>query len=330
LKRAWENLLLSTDEGKSVEAVTPLIISASRATDIPAFYPAWFMDRLRKGYVRRVNPYNGKSEFISFSACRVIVFWSKNPKLLIPYLSEIDARGINYYFQFTLNDYEIERLEPNVPSLAERIETFQALSERIEKKRVIWRFDPLILTDSISVDILMERVEGVAEFIHPYTERLVISFADIQAYKKVRSNLDRGQVKYREFTTELMMEAAGRLQTLNRRWGLKIASCAEGIDLALYGIEHNRCVDDRLMIEAFPEDKKLMEFLGYEPGLFEVPRPALKDKGQRKACGCIVSKDIGMYNTCSHLCLYCYANTSPDTVEQNRRRHRIDSDAIVP
>jgi hypothetical protein len=101
-------------------------------------------------------------------------------------------------------------------------------------------------------------------------------------------------------------------------------------DLASFGIEHNRCIDDRLMIEAFPEDQKLMDFLGYQPGLFDIPRPALKDKGQRKACGCIVSKDIGMYNTCSHLCRYCYANTSPETMEKNRRRHRIDADAIVP
>jgi DNA repair photolyase len=288
------------------------------------------MNRLRKGYVRWVNPFNQESEYVSFAESRLIVFWSKNPKPLIPHLNEIDARGINYYFQFTLNDYEKERLEPNVSPLAERIETFQALSEKIGKKRIIWRFDPLILTDLISVDVLLERVEKVADLVRPYTERLVVSFADIQTYKKVHSNLERGKVRYREFTPELMAETAGRLEALNRRWGLKIASCAEGIDLAPYGIEHNRCVDDRLMIEAFPHDQKLMEFLGYEPGLIDVPRPSLKDKGQRKACGCIVSKDIGMYNTCSHLCLYCYANTSPEMVGKNRLRHVVDSDAIVP
>jgi hypothetical protein len=174
------------------------------------------MDRLRQGYVRRVNPFHQKSEYISFSKCRMIVFWSKNPEPLIPNLKEIDAYGINYYFQFTLNDYEKERLEPNVPSLEERIETFQALSEKIGKKRVIWRFDPLVLTDSINIDSLLERVERVAELIHAYTERLVISFVDIQAYKKVRANLERGQVDYQEFSHELMTDAAGRLQVLNR------------------------------------------------------------------------------------------------------------------
>jgi len=329
-KHAWNNVQIRDDNGVLVEAKAPVIISASRSTDIPAFFAPWFMDRLGKGYVRWVNSFNQEPEYVSFSECRVIVFWSKNPKPLILYLEEIDARGINYYFQFTLNDYEKERLEPYVPPLAARIDTFKRLSEKIGKKRAIWRFDPLLLTDTLDLDRLMDRIEGVAKLIHPYTERLVISFADIEAYKKVRNNLAREQVKFREFTPELMTEAARRLQALNREWGLTIASCAEGIDLESFGIEHNRCIDDRLMIEAFPEDKVLMDFLGYQPGLFEIPRSVLKDKGQRKACGCILSKDVGMYNTCSHLCLYCYANTSPEAVEKSRRKHRKDADAIVP
>jgi DNA repair photolyase len=288
------------------------------------------MNRLRRGYTRWVNPFNRESEYVSFSESRVIIFWSKNPKPLIPFLSEIDDRGINYYFQFTVNDYEQERLEPDVAPLAQRVETFRQLSERVGKKRVIWRFDPLILTDDLTVDRLVDRVARVAEQIKSFTERLVISFADIAVYTKVRNNLAREHVSYHEFTPELMIEVAKRLQPLNRAWGLKIATCAEAVALEPYGIEHNRCIDDRLMIDVFRQDRKLMDFLGYEADLFADPsRPYLKDKGQRKECGCIVSKDIGMYDTCRHLCVYCYANTSCKAVENNLRRHRDDSDAIV-
>jgi hypothetical protein len=225
-KHAWNAAQIRTDKRVLVEAKAPIIISASRSTDIPAFFAPWFMNRLGKGYVRWVNPFNQESEYVSFSECRVIVFWSKNPEPLIPYLEKIDARGINSYFQFTLNDYEKERLEPHVPPLAARIDTFKRLSEKIGKKRVIWRFDPLLLTDSLDLDRLMDRIEGVAKLIRPYTERLVISFADIDAYKKVRNNLIRGQVKFHEFTRDLMTEAARRLQALNGEWGLRIASCA--------------------------------------------------------------------------------------------------------
>lgn len=328
--RRWDKEPVALANGASASASCPVIISASRSTDIPAFFSKWFSNSLRRGYVQWVNPFNRKSEYISFSATRVIVFWSKNPRPLIPFLSEIDERGINYYFQFTVNDYEQERLEPHVAPLAQRIETFQQLSERIGKKRVIWRFDPLILTDDLTVDRLVDRVVSVAEQVKAFTERLVISFADIGVYKKVRNNLIREHVHYHEFTPELMLDVAKRLQALNREWGLKIATCAEAVALEPYGIEHNRCIDDRLMVDVFRHDNKLMRFLGYEAGLLADPSwPYIKDKGQRKECGCIVSKDIGMYNTCRHLCAYCYANTSCEDVENSLRKHRDDSDAIV-
>lgn len=318
----WEKQAVRLDDGTFAEAVCPVIISASRATDIPAFFPGWFMNRLRVGYVLKVNPFNAaQAQYVSFSRARVIVFWSKNPGPLIQYLPEIDRMGINYYFQFTLNDYTAENLEPGVPPLRERIDTFRVLADKVGKKRVIWRFDPLMLTDALSVDHLLERVASIAARVRDHTERLVVSFADIARYDKVRNNLKREHVNYREFTPELMIEVARRLQSLNREWGLKIATCAEAVDLAPYGIEHSRCIDDRLMTEAFGHDRALMEFLGGTSS----SRPRLKDKGQRKECGCIVSKDIGMYDTCRHLCAYCYANTSREAVEKNLRKHSAHS-----
>ena len=322
----WNTTEIQTDQGKRVKAKTPVIISASRSTDIPAFFPKWFMNRLRRGYIRRVNPFNRESEYVSFSATRVIVFWSKNPQPLIPFLSEIEDRGINHYVQFTLNDYEQERLEPHVPPLARRIETFQRLSERIGKNRVVWRFDPLILTDELTVDRLVGRVASIAEQIKSFTERLVISFADIAVYTKVRNNLAREHVRYREFDSERMIDVARRLQLLSREWGLKIATCAETVALESYGIEHSRCIDDRLMIDAFGHDRQLMEFLGHGNDWFAHPsRPHMEDKGQRKACGCVASKDIGRYRTCPHRCAYCYATGHPAEAVRNFRAHRPEA-----
>lgn len=327
----WGKERINLSDGTSAEAICPVIVSASRATDIPAFFAEWFWKRLKAGYLRWTNPFNpNQVQYVSFSRTCVIVFWSKNPRPLIRYLPELDVRGIHYYFQFTLNDYEREGLEPNVPPLAERVETFKTLSERLGRKRVIWRYDPLILTDTLTVESLTERVAGVAELLRGHAEKLVISFADINIYKKVRSNLARARVNYHEFDPPLMLELAERLQQLNREWGLKIATCAEGIDLARYGIGHSRCIDDELMIELFRDDSALMGFLGYRPGLFGEPaRPYLKDRSQRKECGCIVSKDIGMYDTCHHLCTYCYANTSCKAVENNLRKHDPGAEALI-
>lgn len=321
-KRRHAAVTLGDKSANPIEGVAPVVISASRSTDIPAFYAEWFNNRLRIGHVRWLNPFNRQSQYVSFVNTRVIIFWSKNPLPLLQYLPEIDAKGINYYFQFTVNDYEREHLEPHVPPLTQRLDTFRRLSEQVGKRRVIWRFDPLILTDTLTVDVLVDRIAALAAILRDYTERLVISFADIGVYAKVQRNLARENVKYQEFTPERMREVAQRLQPLARETGLTIATCAEGIDLAPYGIEHNRCVDDRLMIELFPTDQKLMEFLGYEPDLFATPsRPYLKDKGQRKECGCIVSKDIGMYDTCPHGCVYCYANINKDQADKSFNAH---------
>ena len=329
--RGWDKGIIDLSDKTSQQAIFPVIVSASRATDIPAYFAKWFRHRLEAGYLIWINPFNNKQvQYVSFKKARIIVFWSKNPNPLIQYLPEIDAKGIHYYFQFTLNNYEPEGLEPNVPPLAQRIETFKSLSARLGKKRVIWRYDPLILTDTLTIDILIDRIANLADELKGYTEKLVISFADISIYKKVQNNLMREGVPYREFTPSLMIELAERLQYLNSDWGLTIATCAEGIDLDRYNIEHNRCVDDNLMIELFSDDSQLMNFLGYQPDLFADPsRPYIKDKGQRKECGCIVSKDIGMYDTCHHLCKYCYANTSRKAVENNLRKHNPDYESLL-
>lgn len=330
----WKKITIVTDENEICEAQAPVIISASRSTDIPAFYANWFIDRLNKGYIEWKNPFNGIPIYVSFKKTRVVVFWTKNPKPMMKHLDFLDKIIENYYFQYTLNDYEKEGFERKVPSLDDRIKTFIELSEKIGKKRVIWRFDPLILTSEIDVKILLKKIEYIGDQIKDHTNKLVFSFADISIYKKVENNLRKEGVSFIEFSPQTMREFASGLQQLNKKWGFDIGTCAEKISLERYNIKHNKCIDDDLMIDLFSEDKVLMKFLGVkftEPDLFNNSATIIKktqnlrDRGQRNACGCIASKDIGQYNTCPHECVYCYANTSRKTAKENYNRHLKNS-----
>ena len=303
---------------KIEKVLNPVIMSVSRSTDIPAFYADWFLERLKAGYSVWVNPFNQERYRVSFADTRMIVFWSKNPKPMLERLYEVESLGFRqYYFQFTLNDYMAEGMEPNVPPVAERIDTFKRLADRIGKERVIWRFDPLMLTEKISIDALLERVGNIGQQLKGYTEKLVFSFIDIAAYRKVQKNL--AGLGVREFSPDEQIQFAQGLAKLNQDLRLELATCGELADLSLYGIKHNKCVDDDLMVRLFHDDAKLMDFIGAEYDMIDgwTVKKSKKDKGQRKACGCIVSKDIGAYNTCPHLCRYCYANTSDEVVMRN-------------
>lgn len=334
----WNKIQIEKADGETVEAQAPVIVSASRSTDIPAFYSDWFFYRLKVGYSAWTNPFNGVKSYVSYQNTRFIVFWSKNPKPLLVHLDELKALNINCYIQYTLNNYVAERLEQGVPKLDERIETFNKLVDKLGKGRVIWRFDPLILTDKISADDLLRKIENIGDQLKDYTEKLVFSYADIASYRKVKTNLDKNGVNYQEWTVPQMDDFAKRLSDLNKKWNYQLATCGEKIDIEQYGIAHNRCVDDDLMIRFAHNDSVLMKFLGVtieQGGLFgDIPQGALplengtyaiknknnKDKGQRQFCGCMVSKDIGEYNTCPHLCEYCYANTSKDIALANYKR----------
>lgn len=331
----WLKEIIHTKDGEK-EAIAPFIISASRSTDIPAFYADWFIKRLSVGYVKWINPFNQSPQYVSLNKAKVIVFWSKNPEPLINYLPELDRRNITYYFQFTVNNYEDEGYEPNVPSLNERIQTFKRLSSMIGKERVIWRFDPLLLTEKINVETLLLKIKGIGEQLYPFTTQLVTSFADISIYNKVQRNLKAANINYKEFQPSDIEEIASGIERFNKQWGLQVSTCAEKIDLSRFGIRHNKCIDDNLIIKMNPDDKELLSFLGYMPeNQLDIFSPggkingSLKDKGQRYECGCIISKDIGQYNTCAHLCIYCYANYSPKSVAQNREKVSSDSETII-
>ena len=341
-----EDRTVILDDGEIAKATFPVVVSASRSTDIPAFYADWFFERLKRGYSAWTNPFNGKKSYVSYEDTKFIVFWSKNPRPLLNYIDYLRERGIGCYVQYTLNDYEEEGLERGVPKLEERIETFKLLVDKLGLGAVVWRFDPLILTDKIDINKLLRKIEYIGNRLQGYTEKLVFSFADILSYRKVKSNLERSHIYYLDWTKEQMIEFAEKLVSLNKakEWNYVLATCGEAIDLDK--IEHNHCVDDRLIVRFGYKSKELMKFLGAEFidrsnaqfHLFEdvaIPLDGSlcaiinnnnKDKGQRTACGCMKSKDIGEYNTCPHLCEYCYANASKEVAVANWKRHQLNKD----
>ncbi|HOY65278.1 MAG TPA: DUF1848 domain-containing protein [Candidatus Ozemobacteraceae bacterium] len=309
--------IIETPEGPR-EAVAPVILSASRSTDIPAFYIPWLANRFRAGHLRWVNPFNNRSQYISLAAVRAIVFWSKDPRPLLALPNALD--GVGWYLSHTLNGYENEGLEPGLPPLGKRLAAFEAVSRLVGPARVIWRADPLVLLDELGVDGLLERVRSVARRLRGLTERLVFSFADIQGYRRVARNMTARGVAWREWDEPSMRIAAAGMAEIGREFGFVVSSCAETVDLSAFGIRHGACIDGDLLRRLFPGDERLVRFLDTAP----------KDPGQRPACGCVMSKDIGRYNTCSCGCVYCYANVSPAAAARNARRHDPAGDAIVP
>lgn len=333
----WPETVIDTPAGPR-RAVAPPVISASRATDMPAFHAQWFMNRLRAGYCLWQNPFNAaQQQYISFAKCAAIVFWSKDPRPLLPHLAEIEARGIRFYFQYTLNTYEREGLEPGLPPLSERIATFRELSRRIGRQRVIWRFDPIVMGAGLNVETVLARLRELAAELAPYTEKLVFSFLDM--YKKTRRTLKSLDERLRAPTVDEAHRVAEGIAEINAILPrpLLLAACAEELDLQRFGVEKNSCIDAGLLSRLCPENADIQRSYGTRTSqkqgslvtsAKQAPGRPLKDTGQRKACGCAPAKDIGSYNTCLHLCAYCYANSSKAAVLREMGRTDSDSERL--
>ncbi len=317
--RGRGSIIINNDVGMKQLATSSFIVSASRKTDLPAHHSNWFMERLRRGHLMVNFPIK---RYIAFDLTRLIVFWTKNPQPLMQHLNEIDAMGINYYFQFTLNDYEQEGLEPNVPPLGERIDTFIRLAERIGRAKVIWRFDPLVLTDTIDRERLIGKVGSLMKALAGYTEKMVFSFLHPAAYKKAERKLKKAGINAKGFSDDEKAYVAWHISEMAEENGIQAAACAEGMDLAPFSIGRNKCIDDGLIRRLFSHDQDLMAFVNGGKGL--------TDNGQRLLCGCIPSIDIGTYDTCRHNCHYCYANVSVTAVENKLRRISPNGELLVP
>lgn len=282
-----------------------MILSASRRTDIPNYYSEWFLNRIKEGYLYVRNPMNVhqiSKIMLSPEVVDCIVFWTKNPEPMFSKLDELDA--YKYYFQFTLTGFGND-IECNVPHKRKSmIPIFQKLSHKIGREKVIWRYDPIIFTDKYNPAYHVKAFEQIAKELCGYTSKCVISFVDI--YRKNQKNM---KALNPFFLTENDLVMFGKeIAFIARHYDIKVATCAETIDLSSCGIEHNCCVD-RELIEKITGCKIQAD----------------KDKNQRKECGCMESVEIGTYNTCKNGCQYCYANYSQESVFQSGKLYDVNS-----
>ena len=282
-----------------------MIISASRRTDIPTYYSEWFFNRLREGYVLVRNPMNARQiSRISLSPEAVdgIVFWTKNPVPMLSRLGELEPYP--YYFQFTLTAYGRD-VEPNLPGKnGVLIPAFQELSRMAGRERVVWRYDPIFLSDRYTVEYHCRYFRVLAAKLGEYTEKCTVSFLDF--YRSTARNMR--SLRIREMTAAQQREMMERFSEIAGEYGLYIDTCSEAISLEDLGISHASCVDR----------ERLERIGGYRLNVG-------RDRNQRKECGCAASVDIGAYDTCGNGCLYCYATDSPPRAAERVRAHRPDS-----
>jgi hypothetical protein len=260
-----------------------MILSVSRRTDIPAFYAEWFCRRLEAGELQvrnPVNPHQISRLVLNPETVDGLVFWTRNAEPLLSRLPRLEPYP--YYFLYTLTPYG-EDLEPGLPSLPRRIEVFRNLSRLIGPDRVIWRYDPIILSGDFTADWHLRQFTGLLEALIGFTRRCIVSFLDV--YPAVKRNLPW----FTDPPPELKRDLVARLALLTARAGVTLSTCAEGIDCP--GVTPGGCVDTALL-----------ESIGGRP------LRRRRDRGQRKSCLCHESRDVGTYGTCRFGCLYCYAD----------------------
>ncbi|TVL65624.1 hypothetical protein A9X75_11250 [Brachyspira hyodysenteriae] len=293
-----------------------MIVSASRRTDIPSYYSEWFFNRIKEKYVLVRNPiniYQVSKIDISPDIVDCIVFWSKNPA---PMLDKLDLlKHYKYYFQFTVTSYG-DDIEKKVPSKNDKIfDTFKKLSDKIGSKKVIWRYDPIMITDKYNIDYHKKYFEKIAKHLHNYTQRCTISFMDI--YAKVKRNMKN--INFYDINNDenMILDLTKFMSEVTKSYNMSIDTCAETMDLSKFGITHGKCIDDKL----------ISDIVGYDI-------KANKDKNQRLPCGCIESFDIGAYNTCLSKCVYCYANYSEKKIDEMHSKYDKTSpllcDSLTP
>ncbi|MEI6972380.1 MAG: DUF1848 domain-containing protein [bacterium] len=295
-----------------------MIISASRRTDIPAFYADWFMNRVRAGFCMVRNPRNPKqTTWVSLGPADVdaVVFWSKNPEPMLRHLHELDTMRFHYYFLFTINDYPVS-LEPHVPPLAGRLATFRDLAGRIGKGRVVWRYDPVILSACLDAASHRRAFDKIARSLEGYTQRVTISIVDLYSGTRRRlaavERLTGDRFVRDPFSLPRLEDLVRGLSSIAADRGMDIQSCAEDDRLSRFGINPGKCVDDGLVSS--------------ECG---ITVSSAKDRGQREKCGCVRSRDIGANDSCVHGCEYCYATSSMERAVATYNAHDPEAEFLA-
>ena len=283
-----------------------MIINTGQRTDIPAFYAEWFAGRIKEGFVCVRNPYNpGQvSKYrLDPSLVDVIGFCTKNPSPIFPYMDLIKDFG-QYWF-VTLTPYGRD-IEPNVPDKHRIIEDFKTLSGMVGADAIVWRYDPIFLSDKYSADYHLRAFRQIAENLKGYTKAVVISFIDL--YPKVRKNFPDA----REVSQADRLMIGKEIINIAKECQMTVKPCAEGNELAVYGADCSGC----------------MKISDYEKAIGKkliVP----KKKEARTECACYLACDIGAYNSCMHLCKYCYANAEPAVIYAQNRLHDPASPFLI-
>ena len=305
-----------------------MIVSVSRRTDIPCRHSEWFMNRIRAGYVVVRNPMNhGQISRIPLSPETVdgIVFWSKDPAPLMPYLKELSDRGYRYYFQFTLTPYG-KNLEPGLRDKKEIEDCFRELAREIGRERIIWRYDPVVVNEVLNPAYHKREFARLCRELQGCMRSITISFVDMYEKRGIGNAAQRSgcpeagsdalrlreEKLLRPVNKEEMEELAAFFSRTASSMGIPVNACCEEADLSALGVGRAACIDKAV----------LEEILGGKLRL----KP---DKGQRKGCGCYESIDIGAYNTCRNGCIYCYANHSPRSLEENLRKADKQGELLV-
>lgn len=282
-----------------------MIISASRRTDIPNYFSDWFIKRIEARSVLVRNPFRIHDVYeidLSTDVVDCIVLWTKNPAPMMPYLNRLESYP--YYFQFTLNAYDTS-VEPHVPNKSKRIiDTFKRLSETIGAHRVIWRYDPILISKQYDLTHHLKYFEVIARQLSGYTEICKISFLDI--YSSKRGSFRRQNLRRPNWTEQTILIKT--FSEILNAYNIKAETCAEEGDFSQYGVEHGSCISEKLISRLIAE-----------------PIEIKKDKNQRNHCGCLPSLDIGVYNTCLNGCVYCYANHSRKQIESSNKLYDSDS-----
>ena len=283
-----------------------MILSVSRRTDIPRWYSEWLLRRLRAGEVLVRNPYRpGQLRRVPLSPAVVdaIVFWTKDPAPLLPWLDELDGMGYRYLFQFTLTPYGPE-IEPGLRDKRAIVETFQVLGCRLGRGRVLWRYDPILFTDAIGLAWHEARFRKLCKALSPFTDQVTVSFLDPYPGRPMGGLRPPNALE--------MQELAAMLGQTAKEYHLSIVACCEAGDFSPHGIGRAACID-RARLER----------------LCGGPLRLGADRGQRPGCGCCESVDIGAYNTCVNGCRYCYATRSPATAARQYAAHHPQSPMLT-
>ena len=285
-----------------------MIIQTGMRTDIPAFYPDWLMNRIQEGYVLVRNPYNPvqvTKYSLSKEVVDLIAFCTKNPEPMLIHMDTLKQYG-QYWF-VTITPYGKE-IEPNVPDKKIVMDSFRRLSDIVGIDSIGWRYDPIMVDATHTVEWHISEFEKMAATLSGYTRTCVISFIDI--YKKVERNFPEAK-SVRAEDRAVIGKAFVKIAS---KYGMVLKPCAEGEDLAKYGADCSGCMTVHTFETAL--NSRL-----------EVPK---RKKNQRNGeCACLLGTDIGAYDTCGHLCKYCYANVNPVLVKENMRKHNPDSPFLI-